>query len=190
MRMKAIGTKYTHRIGWVRGSPKHPVATQIASVKPHCKVMYNSSEGDTIDHVIQALRPGNVLVMHDLSRIGENGRQIGKALAAVFDREARIFVTGRGGYIDSITSVEVAEAIGVVNGEARAATTEIARKRGKLGGKPKAGMSMSDAEARKLWKNPKLTNQEAADAIGVSVRTCYRSFGDSGRPAGWPKPTK
>lgn len=187
--MKAIGTK-AHRIGWIRVSHRHPAAPQIAAIGAHCKITYNSANGDTIGHVIQALRPGNEVYVHGLHRLGSTRRELTAALEAIRKIGARLYDTEVQAFVDVACLEAASAAIGIINGEARMPTAALARKRGKLGGKPLAGTKMSDIEARKLWTNAKLTNQEAADAIGLSLRTCYRRFGDSGRPAGWPKRKK
>lgn len=171
-------------------SPRFPAAPQIAAIGAHCKITYSSANGDTIGHVIHTLRPGNEVYVHGLHRLGSTRRELTAALEAIRKAHALLYDTEVGGYVDVACLEAASAAIGIINGEARMPTSALARKRGKLGGKPKAGTKMSDIEARKLWTNAKLTNQEAADAIGLSLRTCYRRFGDSGRPAGWPKRKK
>lgn len=189
--MKATGTTTRiHRIGWIRVSPRFPASPQVAAIGTHCRITYSSTQGDTIGHVIQALRAGNELYVHGLHRLGSTRRELTAALEAIRKAGARLYDTEVGAYVDVAGLEAASAAIGIINGEARMPTATLARKRGKLGGKPLAGTKMSDLEARKLWTNSKLTNQEAADAIGLSLRTCYRRFGDSGRPAGWPKRKK
>lgn len=53
--------------------------------------------------------------------------------------------------------------------------------------KPQSVANVSRAEALTIWRDKSITNEEAARRIGLSVRTCYRRFKDSGREAGWPK---
>lgn len=185
MRMKSFAQTKTHRVGWIRPTARFPAGQQIAAVGAHCKITYNASSGDTLGHVVASLRKGSEVYVSALHRLGDNRRELAAALDAISKAGGRLYDIEAGAYIDTAALEAVSAALGVMQGEARMPTSELARKRGKKGGRP-VRLHMTDAEAKQLWADTEKSAQSKADAIGLSLRACYHRFGKSGRAAGWP----
>ena len=185
--MKGIGTKHVHRVAWVRASPRHPAKSQRAAVMQHAGLVYDEADGETVAGMIDALRPGREVYVHGVHRLAPTRQELGAALAGIHAKGAKLYDTEAQVWVDPGSFEAVVAALGVLLGERRMPTTALARKRGKLGGKPPSLAKVSRAEALAIWRDKSITNEEAARRIGLSVRTCYRRFKDSGREAGWPK---
>lgn len=174
---------YVHTVSWINPTPRYPAGPQIDGTK--CKISYNSANGETLAHVIEALRDGSVVRVHGLHRLGDNRRELAAALKAIRDKGAKLYDTEAQAYVDVAAYEAIAAALGAMQGEARMPTRDLAVKRGSKGGR-RTKMKVSEADARKLWKHPEMTVQQKSDAIGLSKRACYDRFGTSGRVAGWP----
>ena len=190
MRMISRDTKHVRRIGWVRASPRFPEKAQRAAVERHARTIYSSSDDATVYDMVKSLRAGDEVYVHGLHRLGETRAEFTAALEAIRVAGAKCFDTETETFVDVGCIEAAAAAIGVINGERRMPTSALARRRGKMGGAVPQLAKVPHAEAKAIWADKDLTNEQAAQRIGLSVRTCYRRYGDSGRPAGWPKGPK
>lgn len=188
--MKAHDTKHVRRVGWIRVSPRFPERTQRAAVEVHARAIYSTADDATVHDLVKSLRAGDEVYVHGIHRLGETRAEFTAALEAIRVAGARCYDTETGSYVDVGCIEAAAAAIGVINGERRMPTSALARKRGKMGGGTPQLAKVPHAEAKAIWADKDLTNEQAAQRIGLSVRTCYRRYGDSGRPAGWPKGPK
>jgi hypothetical protein len=176
--------KVVHRIGWVRASPRFPAKPQIEAIKPLVRALYSNMNDETIADVIKAARKGNEIYVHGIDRLGDSRAEVVAALEALRKIGAKVIDVETGASVAPENYESVAASIGRLNGERRLPTAEIARKRGALGGKPKAKLMIPKKDARAIWRDKDLSNEQASYRIGLHWRTCYRLLGDRGLPAG------
>ena len=182
--MKSGDNKTPHRIGWVRVSPYYPAKPQIEAVQPRVAALYSSANGETIADVLQAVRKGNEVYVHGLDRLGETRAEVVAVLEALRNVGASVYDVEIGTPV-SIDCIEAAAVmIGRLAGERRMPSSEIARKRGALGGRARAKPKLKKADALKVWKDATLSVEVAAHRIGMHWRSCYRQLGGRGLPAG------
>ena len=184
-----------HRIGFVRVSPGHPAAPQIAALKaagfPN---YYSTADGEDLDDLLRWVRkppPGCEVGVLGLHRLGATLADLTRALnhfaalrVSVYDIEKDARPT-----VKDLASVK--EATAVITGEARSAAKKKSLKNGgNPGGRPRRGGGVSEAKALKIWKDLSIpTNKKAADKARWPLRSMSRKFGASGRPVGWPRGT-
>ena len=184
--MKASVSKSPHRIGWIRVSAYHPAEPQREALEAYgCKrAIFSTEENETLAAVLHAMRAGDEVVVHGLSRFGATRAEAVAALEAVRKAGARVYDTRTEAYITGSCLESALEAIGEWNGEARMPSSEIARARGKKGGGKPGVMRVTKAEAVKIWNDPELTDAVKAHRIGLSVRSCFRRLPPRKLPAG------
>ncbi len=136
---------------------------------------------DSLEHAIQAIRPGRALVVAQCSVLGRNAAEQIDAVKRIADRGGHLIeaATGRdtqGGWSDVF-------AMGVET-----------RKRAPLSPDRARDMAQkyTDADiekAAKMWSRKSLTNEFIAKKTGIPVTTLWRRLGPRGMKAG-RKPAK
>lgn len=152
------------------------------------KVIYEESKTETRRDFLTAMRRGDHLVVDGLHRFGTSRADLLDALHMAAEKGIVIEDAKSGRTADASAAELVAEAFSVLAGEARVPTRAEAVKRGKLGGGQPIKVK-GKAEKRRIWQTAE-SNAAAARLTGLTVRTLYRLFGPSGRPAGWKRNTE
>ncbi|MGP6192139.1 MAG: recombinase family protein [Vulcanimicrobiaceae bacterium] len=155
-----------------------------------CKRIYEehasgkSAERPALAHCLKALRPGDVLVVWRLDRLG---RSLPDLVKIVADLEA-------GGVgLESLTEkIETVSSTGRLVFHVFAALAEFerntirertlaglkaARARGRLGGRPQKLSPKDKQQIRTLLKSPQVRVKDVAARFGVSVSTLYKQIG-------------
>lgn len=149
------------------------------------KVIYEESKTETRGDFLNAMRKGDRLVVDGLHRFGTSRIDLLDALHLAAEKGITIEDARTGRTASAEAAELVAEAFSVLAGEARVPTRAEAVRRGKMGGGQPIKVK-GKAAMRKVWREAK-SNAAAAAATGLTVRTLYRLFGPSGRPAGWKR---
>lgn len=181
-----------HRVAWLRPSSRFSLASQVAAVgkhKPHAT--YSAADDETIWDVVRHLVRTNVLIVAGLHRVAETRQEILDVMQAIRQKGALLFDAETESFVDVGAIESVLMAIGVINGERRGAGAERARQRKTFGGgRPKRKGAVGTSKAKAIWKDPNLTVEEKVARSGWSKSNLYKTFGGTGRPAGWPKRSK
>lgn len=133
------------------------------------------------DKMLDALRPGDVLVVDSFSRLSRST----KDLLEVVDRltAADVQLVSLKENLDTTTAtgrmmLTMLSALSQFERDLIAERTtdglKAARARGRVGGRPKAGSPQTKAAALAMYDANTLTNREIADQCGVSVATLNR----------------
>lgn len=175
------------RRGYVRATPRYPANPQRTALEAaRCRHIYEESKGETFRDFLKSLRSGDVVVVDGLHRLAPTRPELQEALEDIAERRCRVEDARSSQVIDAKAGALLAEAFRVLAGERKIRTRAEAVLRGSKGGRPKGFGKLLKKDAIDIWRDPNLTNEEAARIIGLSVRQCYRAFKASGRPAGWP----
>ena len=135
------------------------------------------------DSMIEYLRPGDTVVVTELSRMT---RSLMHLLEVVKEFEERGFhISSMRENIDTYTATGRAflHIIGAINqmerelrAERSAAGRESAKARGKTGGRPRTDPAKLE-QAKILYENSDRTAQEICDSLGIGRRTFFRYVG-------------
>ncbi len=188
MSLKRMG----HRIGYARVSTddQNLDLQRDALSKSACTAIYEETAGGKsagrpeLDHCLKALRPGDVLVVWRLDRLG---RSLPDLVNIVSDLEQQ----GIG--FESLTEkIETSSAAGKLVFHVFAALAEFernvirertqaglsaARARGRVGGRKPSLSEKQKREIRALLKDPSIAVTDVAKRYGVSRTTIYKSVG-------------
>lgn len=188
MLLKRMG----HRIGYARVSTEDQNLDlqRDALSKSACTAIYEeTASGKSVgrpelDHCLKALRPGDILVVWRLDRLG---RSLPDLVNIVSDLEQR----GIG--FESLTEkIETSSAAGKLVFHVFAALAEFernvirertqaglsaARARGRVGGRKPSLSEKQKREIRALLKDPSIAVTDVAKRYGVSRTTIYKSVG-------------
>lgn len=136
---------------------------------------------------LRAMRAGDELVVANPAVLGGSRSQVFEVMQAIGKREGAIF--------DASTSQVIAwspQALAVVDFCNRAETitrsAALAKARvrraelGRTGGTPSKLTGKAKEAALKIWLDPVLTGEQAAEKIGVSPSTAYRKLGSRDQP--------
>jgi DNA invertase Pin-like site-specific DNA recombinase len=145
------------------------------------------AERPELVNCLKALRPGDVLVVWRLDRLGRNladlvrivgeleAGQVGQVgLESLTERLETISSTGR--LVFHIFAV-LAEFERNVTRERTLAGLKAARARGRLGGRPEKLSAKDKQQIRVLLKDPAVRVKDVAKRFGVSVTTLYKRVG-------------
>lgn len=172
--------------GWIRATPRYPAGPQRKALEAAgCKSIYEASKDETFKDFARGLRRGDVAVVDGYDRLAPTRPGIHHALELVAEMGCQVMDARSGEVGTAKMAARMAEAFRISAGERKIRTHREAVERGKEGGRPKGSGKLLKRDAIDIWRNPDLTNEEAAAIIGLSVRQCYRKFKKSGRPAGW-----
>jgi len=144
------------------------------------------------DQMIRDVRAGDVVVVASPSRLGTGRRDLMDALRAITDKGGSVFDASTGQTVVLAPEAEVAFAfLDRAEGERQAFQLEQMRRKrvamGAKGGAPQKLTAKRKKEGKQVWADLNLTAQQAADKIGISVRTGYRLFGARGVPVAAPE---
>lgn len=145
--------------------------------------------------LIKALRPGDVVVVASPAILGTGRKDIAAALRAITDKGAAVKDAATGQMVTMQPDAEAAFAfLERAEGERLARQLDEMRQKklamGAKGGRPQRMTAKRKTEGRKIWADMTLTAQQAADKIGISVRTGYRLFGTRGVPVAPKEPSE
>lgn len=182
--------KSRHRLGWVRVSAGYTKRVQVAAIQamdPYA--IWGIEPTETWDDLIKAVDrdKDDVLFVYGLHRLAETRRDLVARLRQLRDHRVTVYDCEAETAVDLGCVESATMAISVINGERWMPSKAEARRRGSKGGRPMKGRDLTKKQRLDIWTDLNIpTNDEAAGRIGLSVRTLYRDFGSSGRPAGWP----
>jgi len=136
-----------------------------------------------LQQMIEGARPGDVIVVYSLSRIGRSirhlldlvqelgNRQIGlKSLTETIDT-----TTAQGRFVFTLFSALNQFEVELLRERTRAGLLA-AKARGRTGGRPRALVGQKVEVARTLLASGEMSVQEVARNVGVSPGTIYRTF--------------
>lgn len=134
---------------------------------------------------IEALEKGDELVVATPGCVGISTADILYVLQEVAARGACVFIASRRERIawtpEALAVLAFCEEAAAERREAHAARMRRAIKEGK-GVKVGRDRIPLDARAQSIWADPAISAEDAAAAIGVSVRTLYRRLGSKAAP--------
>jgi hypothetical protein len=146
---------------------------------------------------IRALRSGDELAVAVPAVLGGSRRQALEVMQAVGAKQAAIFNAERDEVIPwEPAALKVLEFAGDAEAFTRAASlrkarvrrAELGRGNGKPGAIDKEKNPKAHAAALKIWLDPELTGNQAAEQIGISPSTAYRKLGSRDQPIFGRKP--
>jgi hypothetical protein len=183
--MKAGVSKFRHRIGIIRVSAYRSEAAQREALEARgCKrAIFSSEDGEGVAEALLASRHGDEIVVHGVAALGTSRADGEAALLAFRKKGCVVYDTETSSVVSEIGVEAWATATREWNREQRLPTPEIARQRGKKGGK-KGVWRVTQAEAERIWNDPALSDVQKAYRIGLSIRSCYRSLERRNLPAG------
>lgn len=180
------------KIGYARVSTKEQnLDLQIDALqKAGCeKIFQEKASGKNtarpeLDKMLEQLRKGDIVVIYKLDRLGRNLKHLVE-LAEFFDSKGISFIsisenfdtTSSQGKLFFHFFASIAQFERDLIKERTMAGLESARKRGRIGGRPK-GLSKKAERlaiiAESLYKENTLSVQEIADNLGIAKSTLYR----------------
>lgn len=186
--------------GWIRASARHSEQMQRRALEEAgCAAIYVSGP-DTIDDFIGSLRaprleakggkskskarPGDVVLVTSLARIGRDRRELRRALDAIHSKGA-VIVEARNPPRRSDDRDQLAamllDAADELAGDRRALSTDDAKKHGRKGGLAKGRRAREKRTPIEValvpWRDLSMTGQQAIDdprMAGWTVRMAYR----------------
>lgn len=185
----------THNvIGYVRVSTKAQadhgtsLATQREHVEAHgaSKVFEDAMSGTKAERpgyqaMLDYVRPGDVVVVSYLSRLGRNARELHRAANELQDKGVYIRALKEGADTSTAAGRLMFGVLAVLAEyeheqimERTQAGREKAESLGRRGGRPRKYDAAMIARARELHQNPGLTAKEKASLLKVSPATFYR----------------
>lgn len=130
---------------------------------------------------LEHLRPGDTLVVVELSRLGRNTGDLGRLLDLLDRQDIGLTILNLG--IDTRTPAgrlifTVVGAVAAMERELLIERTQsglaAARARGRVGGRRRTFTTMQEREAQRLYDLRQLTVEQIAKAVGCSTSTVYR----------------
>lgn len=134
-----------------------------------------------LERLIDKLRPGDVIVVWRLDRLGRSLKHLVELIELFTEKEIELVSLNE--QIDTTTATGklmlhlfamLAEFERNLISERTKAGLAAARARGRNGGRPKAMTDKQIRLARAMMKDPYVTKKEVAEQLGVSVSTLYR----------------
>lgn len=146
--------------------------------------------------LLDQLRPGDVLVVWRLDRLGRSIRHLIDQLAVLDERgigfrslQESIDTTTSGGRLVFHLFASLAEFERDLIRERTAAGLASARARGRQGGRPSLMTKEKLDTARRLYAQQEMTVRKIGEVIGVSRTTVYRALQSDRRAASSPQAT-
>lgn len=178
--------------GYVRASPRQSQRSQTERLQSYgvaADRLYVESEDEALTDFVRATRPGDQNCVTTLDRLGRNREELRTALIGTLERGGIIVETMTGRTSESQIDLAnmVLDAVNALARDHRTHRPAIARKYGRMGGRPKTKDRMSEAEAKAIWmdKDKFPTNAEALAAMpGWSYRMARYLWGAAGRGLG------
>jgi DNA invertase Pin-like site-specific DNA recombinase len=182
-----------HLLGYARVSTgdQHPDLQVDALKAAGCyRVFVDTASGalaarPALDQVLDQLRPGDILVVWKLDRLGRSLRHLIDTVATLADRgvgfrslQEAIDTTTPGGKLVFHIFAALAEFERDLIRERTAAGLAAARARGRKGGRPAVMTEHKIRLARQMYASKQYTVAAIASALGVSRTSIYRHLGD------------
>jgi DNA invertase Pin-like site-specific DNA recombinase len=148
------------------------------------KISTRKAERKGLQEALEFLRPGDVLVVWKLDRLGRTLKQLIE-LVTSFDQKGIGFKSLKE-TIDTTTSTgrlvfhifaSLAEFERDIIQERTHAGLEAARARGRVGGRPKALNPKQVAQAKLLYESREHSIEDICDTLGISRGTLYKYIG-------------
>lgn len=170
--------------GYIRPSRRHSERAQ-RKVLEGAGAIYVEGPEATLQHLISALRPKDIVLVTTLGRLGRSRRDLQVAIDDIHSRKAIIVeatTQRRSNRADDLKDM-IFDAVDELAEDRRVLTGKKAREYGSQGGKEAAKRAaskrMPKAEAERIWFD--LRNKTTRDAIdqmrGWTLRMAYTHFG-------------
>jgi len=181
------------KIGYARVSTAdQKLDLQIDALKKaECGEIYSDiasgarTDRPQLETAIKYLRPGDTLVVWQLSRLGRSLQHLIKVVNELIERDVAfmslkesIDTSTSGGRLVFHIFGALAEFERELIRERTMAGLEAARARGRFGGRPRKMTPAQIKKAKKLMNKQELSANDVAKMMGVSRATLYRILGD------------